>query len=193
MPPVGRYSVPMDAADSTPYLSASPRVLRSQSTRVASTMRDPPLPITHARRLRIYSQENSASSASDANPVGTTISKHGPTTRVEESNASDRQASATAHEDPDLRRTRRALEGKKLLLRKTREDLRIAREELEESRGEVADLTERLEAAGVTKEQYRNWWINEVQFTKLILTKVPTPNQDWDLVRSSQSHYLGRF
>ncbi|KAH6883802.1 hypothetical protein BKA70DRAFT_1238228 [Coprinopsis sp. MPI-PUGE-AT-0042] len=191
MPPVGRYSAPMDAADSKSYLSASPRVLRS-STRATSTMRNPPLPITPARRLRMYSEGNSASTARDANPIEAVISDHGPMA-VEQLSAGARQGPAIALEDPVLRQTRRALEGRKSLLRKTREDLRIAKEELEEMRGEVADLTKSLEAETVTKEQYRNWWINEVQFTKLILTKVPTPNQDWDLVRSSQSHYLGRF
>jgi flagellar motility protein MotE (MotC chaperone) len=92
-----------------------------------------------------------------------------------------------------LRQTQRALEARKTSLRKAREQLKIATEESQEMKEEIADLTKRLENAEREKAQYRNWWINEVQFTKLILAKVPGPNQDWDLVRTSQSHYLGRF
>ncbi|KAH6885039.1 hypothetical protein BKA70DRAFT_1237479 [Coprinopsis sp. MPI-PUGE-AT-0042] len=93
----------------------------------------------------------------------------------------------------ELVRVKRALENRKAKLRVAREDLVVAKQELEEAQGEIAELMERLEHANTTGEQYRNWWINEVQFTKIILSKVPNANQDWDLVRSSQSHYLGRF
>ncbi|KAH6909848.1 hypothetical protein BKA70DRAFT_1425564 [Coprinopsis sp. MPI-PUGE-AT-0042] len=93
----------------------------------------------------------------------------------------------------DLKRTKRALESKKTMLRNAREELAVAKEELGEKQGEIESLTERLEGASASKEQYRSWWINEVQFTKVILSKVPNANQDWDLVRTSQSHYLGRY
>jgi hypothetical protein len=79
------------------------------------------------------------------------------------------------------------------MLRDLREELAVAKEECNERQSEVDELTELLRDANQSKEQYRNWWINEVQFTKLILSKVPNPNEDWDLLRASQSHYLGRF
>ncbi|KAH6912316.1 hypothetical protein BKA70DRAFT_1219448 [Coprinopsis sp. MPI-PUGE-AT-0042] len=81
----------------------------------------------------------------------------------------------------ELKRTKRALESRKALLRTAREELAVAKEEVGEKQGEIEDLTARLECANVSKEQYRNWWINEVQFTKVILSKVPNANQDWDL------------
>ncbi|KAH6891572.1 hypothetical protein BKA70DRAFT_1234162 [Coprinopsis sp. MPI-PUGE-AT-0042] len=84
----------------------------------------------------------------------------------------------------DLKRTKRALE---------RRSWRLRKKSWAKSRGEVENLTERLDDANASKEQYRSWWINEVQFTKVILSKVPNANQDWDLVRTSQSHYLGRY
>jgi chromosome segregation ATPase len=93
----------------------------------------------------------------------------------------------------ELKRTKRALERNKSALRDLREELSIVKNDCEERQGEVDDLTERLQEATRIQEQYRNWWINEVQFTKLILSKVPNANEDWDLMRTSQSHYLGRF
>ncbi|KAH6869011.1 hypothetical protein BKA70DRAFT_1242613 [Coprinopsis sp. MPI-PUGE-AT-0042] len=105
----------------------------------------------------------------------------------------DRNEIVTIQFDEALHRAQRALDAKKAALRNTREELGITKEELKEVREELADLTEQLETANTSKEQYRNWWINEVQFTKLILNKVPHPNQDWDLIHTSQSHYLGRF
>ncbi|KAH6885577.1 hypothetical protein BKA70DRAFT_1444966 [Coprinopsis sp. MPI-PUGE-AT-0042] len=93
----------------------------------------------------------------------------------------------------ELKRTKRALERKKALLQTAREELAVAKEEVGEKEEEVADLTAQLESANASKDQYRSWWINEVQFTKVILSKVPNANQDWDLVRTSQSHYLGRY
>ncbi|KAH6913102.1 hypothetical protein BKA70DRAFT_1218104 [Coprinopsis sp. MPI-PUGE-AT-0042] len=92
-----------------------------------------------------------------------------------------------------LARTNRALERQKRTSQKAKEAAGEAHEQLEEAREEVEQLTERLEKAEQDVQQYRNWWLNEVQFTKLILNKVPNRNADWDLVRASQSHYLGRF
>jgi predicted RNase H-like nuclease (RuvC/YqgF family) len=93
----------------------------------------------------------------------------------------------------ELKRTKRALESKKAQLRTAREELAVAKEEAGERQSEIEGLTAQLESANAAQEQYRNWWINEVQFTKLILSKVPNANQDWDLIRTSQSHYLGRY
>jgi chromosome segregation ATPase len=93
----------------------------------------------------------------------------------------------------ELTRTKRALDSRKTKLRVGKEDIAVAIRERDEAQEEIADLTDRLEKANTSVEQYRNWWVNEVQFTKLILNKVPNANQDWDLVRTSQAHYLGRF
>ncbi|KAH6901820.1 hypothetical protein BKA70DRAFT_1435825 [Coprinopsis sp. MPI-PUGE-AT-0042] len=93
----------------------------------------------------------------------------------------------------ELARVKRTLENRRTKLRVARDDLIVAKQELDEAQGEIAELTDRLDHANMTGDQYHNWWINEVQFTKIILSKIPNANQDWDLVRSSQSHYLGRF
>lgn len=92
-----------------------------------------------------------------------------------------------------LARANRNLETKKKTMSKIRAELTGKREQIEELNNEMEELKERLERAENQTTQYRNWWLNEVQFTKLILNKVPNANQDWDLVRTSQSHYLGRF
>jgi predicted nuclease with TOPRIM domain len=92
-----------------------------------------------------------------------------------------------------LVRANRSLDKKKAQLRDMRETLADSKQQLEESCEESDDLKERLETMDVQMQQYWNWWLNEVQFTKVILSKVPNANQDWDLVRESQSHYLGRF
>ena len=59
--------------------------------------------------------------------------------------------------------------------------------------GDIDSLTERLRVAEKGKEEYRGLWINEVQFTKLILNKVPNREQDRELVRAAQAHYFGHF
>ncbi|KAH6881004.1 hypothetical protein BKA70DRAFT_1446864 [Coprinopsis sp. MPI-PUGE-AT-0042] len=210
------------ASNPASYLSKSllsdrgGRVLRSSVRAAPATVRlqAPPLP---QRRVRKALQGSSISGAT----VASTVDKIRPIVSGIDHNGRDGQLPAeqnrpgagkigqlhvvggdggrrenpavTIQFEEALQRTQRALDLKKAALRNTREELGIAKEELKEVREEVADLTERLEAANASKEQYRNWWINEVQFTKLILNKVPHPNQDWDLVRTSQSHYLGRF
>ncbi|KAH6905098.1 hypothetical protein BKA70DRAFT_1225885 [Coprinopsis sp. MPI-PUGE-AT-0042] len=107
------------------------------------------------------------------------------------------EANAGADEVASLRLAlacaNRALERQKKSARKAKEGARESQQELEEAREEIEQLTERLDKAEHDVQQYRNWWFNEVQFTKLILNKVPNANADWDLVRTSQSHYLGRF
>jgi chromosome segregation ATPase len=95
--------------------------------------------------------------------------------------------------EPLLVRANRAVERQRKATRKAKDAAAEAHQQLEEVREELEQLQARLEKAERDVQQYRNWWLNEVQFTKLILNKVPNANQDWDLVRTSQSHYLGRF
>ena len=59
-------------------------------------------------------------------------------------------------------------------------------EQLEEKDSQLADTRK-------NETQYRNWWLNEIQFSKLLLNKIPNPNRDIELVRESQSHYLGHY
>ncbi|KAH6891716.1 hypothetical protein BKA70DRAFT_1424233 [Coprinopsis sp. MPI-PUGE-AT-0042] len=78
--------------------------------------------------------------------------------------------------------------------------LERVREELERSKQLVAEMEKELEGKDdeltflrKNEQQYRNWWLNEIQFTKLLLNKIPDPNRDIDLVRASQAHYLGHY
>ncbi|KAH6886606.1 hypothetical protein BKA70DRAFT_1444307 [Coprinopsis sp. MPI-PUGE-AT-0042] len=207
-----------DALSNLTLLSGGSRILRSSLRGIGptTTPQAPPLP---QRRLRETAFQGSSISAVVA-ATGADVEAHvvpephavndgphannrpvvpvrQPTRRVGSRKAMDQHERGeeifTIQFDEAHQRTQRMLDAKKAALRNTREELGIAKEELKEMREELADLTERLEVSNASKEQYRNWWINEVQFTKLILNKVPHPNQDWDLIRTSQSHYLGRF
>ncbi|KAH6904930.1 hypothetical protein BKA70DRAFT_1431514 [Coprinopsis sp. MPI-PUGE-AT-0042] len=92
-----------------------------------------------------------------------------------------------------LARANRCVGAKKRTLSKARSELADSKAQVKELNAEIDELKDQLERTEKQMNQYRNWWLNEVQFTKLILNKVPNANQDWDLVRTSQSHYLGRF
>jgi chromosome segregation ATPase len=67
------------------------------------------------------------------------------------------------------------------------------RTELEEKDIELEEKEGALQRALKDEIQYRNWWLNEIQFTKLLLNKIPNPNRDIELVRESQAHYLGHY
>ncbi|KAH6901296.1 hypothetical protein BKA70DRAFT_1436337 [Coprinopsis sp. MPI-PUGE-AT-0042] len=208
---------PSIGPDALSNSSGGSRILRSSSRAIGTTrLQAPPLP---QRRLRDVFQGSSISAV--AATTGADVEAHvvpglravndgprannrqavfpvrQPTRRVGSRKTMDQhgqgEEALTIQFDGAHQRTQRTLDAKKAALRNTREELGIAKEELKEMREELADLTERLQVSNASKEQYRNWWINEVQFTKLILNKVPHPNQDWDLIRASQSHYLGRF
>ena len=90
-----------------------------------------------------------------------------------------------------LLKANRSLEWLKKANRKAKEAGVDTKQQLQEAQEEIEQLTARAEKAERDRDQYRNWWFNEVQFTKLILNKVPNRHDDWELVRSSQRHYLG--
>ncbi|TFK28676.1 hypothetical protein FA15DRAFT_652681 [Coprinopsis marcescibilis] len=70
-------------------------------------------------------------------------------------------------------------------------------EEMEQRIDEAEEATEAinkekkraLEALKREKEQYRKWWLNEIQFTKLLLSMDSTPQRDQDVVREIRRHY----
>jgi peptidoglycan hydrolase CwlO-like protein len=74
-----------------------------------------------------------------------------------------------------------------------RTEIQQLKGEMEAMEKESDEKDELLNAKTRDVEQYRNWWLNEVQFMKLLLNKIPEPNRDVDLVRTSQAHYLGHY
>ncbi|KAH6890909.1 hypothetical protein BKA70DRAFT_1234316 [Coprinopsis sp. MPI-PUGE-AT-0042] len=74
-----------------------------------------------------------------------------------------------------------------------RAELQQIKKDMEMVERESDHKDELLDAARKDTEQYRNWWLNEIQFMKLLLNKIPEPNKDIDLVRASQAHYLGHY
>ncbi|KAH6905467.1 hypothetical protein BKA70DRAFT_1225830 [Coprinopsis sp. MPI-PUGE-AT-0042] len=88
---------------------------------------------------------------------------------------------------------KRLLKAKKKSVDRAREERDQARQQCTELNEELAQKDDDLTAARKNELQYRNWWLNEIQFTKLLLNKVPEPNRDIELVRASQAHYLGHY
>jgi soluble cytochrome b562 len=74
-----------------------------------------------------------------------------------------------------------------------RTELQEMRKDMETMEREADKKDELLDASKKDTEQYRTWWLNEVQFMKLMLNKIPEPNKDIDLVRTAQAHYLGNY
>ncbi|KAH6907120.1 hypothetical protein BKA70DRAFT_1428639 [Coprinopsis sp. MPI-PUGE-AT-0042] len=72
-------------------------------------------------------------------------------------------------------------------------ELQQMRKDMETVEQESDRKDELLDATRKDAEQYRTWWLNEIQFMKLMLNKIPEPNRDIDFVRASQAHYLGHF
>ncbi|KAH6888326.1 hypothetical protein BKA70DRAFT_1442975 [Coprinopsis sp. MPI-PUGE-AT-0042] len=117
-----------------------------------------------------------------------------PTNRVTESATGD----ATHHDvAKDLRRTierqKRQLQVKVKSLGRARDEVAQLKQQLAELEKELEEKEEALNWSQKNEQQYRNWWLNEIQFTKLLLNKIPDPNPDIELVRSSQAHYLGHY
>ncbi|KAH6908725.1 hypothetical protein BKA70DRAFT_1222329 [Coprinopsis sp. MPI-PUGE-AT-0042] len=59
--------------------------------------------------------------------------------------------------------------------------LEEAKQQIAELQQELDEKDESLKSSQENEVQYRNWWLNEVQFMKLMLNKVPNPNRDVDL------------
>ena len=99
-----------------------------------------------------------------------------------------------------ISRLKRQVESRKTVVRELRAKVERVKQESAEYRKEVEDREEELEEKQeelqkTRKEmhQYRNWWISEVQFTKILCDKIPEPNRDMELVRGSKSQYFGRY
>ncbi|KAH6897570.1 hypothetical protein BKA70DRAFT_1231513 [Coprinopsis sp. MPI-PUGE-AT-0042] len=92
-----------------------------------------------------------------------------------------------------LRRTKTKLEEKMEKMRDLKTEIRHMKTDIEKMEEDSDRKDELLEVARKEVEQYRNWWLNEVQFMKLMLNKIPEPNRDMDLIRTSQAHYLGHY
>ncbi|KAH6911950.1 hypothetical protein BKA70DRAFT_1219148 [Coprinopsis sp. MPI-PUGE-AT-0042] len=99
-----------------------------------------------------------------------------------------------------IARLKRQVESRKSAIKQLKTEIDDAKQECAEYRKELEEKDEELEEKDeeltrVRKEeiQYRNWWLNEIQFMKLLLNKIPDPNRDIELVRASQAHYLGHY
>ncbi|KAH6888781.1 hypothetical protein BKA70DRAFT_1235309 [Coprinopsis sp. MPI-PUGE-AT-0042] len=56
-----------------------------------------------------------------------------------------------------------------------------SKQQIAEMENELEEKAEELERLQKSEKQYRNWWLNEIQFTKLLLNKTPEPNRDIEL------------
>ncbi|KAH6919060.1 hypothetical protein BKA70DRAFT_1214808 [Coprinopsis sp. MPI-PUGE-AT-0042] len=90
-------------------------------------------------------------------------------------------------------RLRSKLEEKTETILDLKNDIKHMEGEIERMEQDSDKKDELLDAKARDVEQYRNWWLNEIQFMKLLLNKIPEPNRDVDLVRASQAHYLGHY
>jgi hypothetical protein len=92
-----------------------------------------------------------------------------------------------------VERQKRQLRTKVNSLMRTREELEQSKQQYSEIERELEEMQEELISLCKNEKQYRNWWLNEVQFTKLLLNRFPEPNCNIELVRRSQAHYLGHY
>jgi septation ring formation regulator EzrA len=92
-----------------------------------------------------------------------------------------------------VERQKHQLRTKSNALMRTREELEQSKQQYSEIEQELEERQEELLSLRKNEKQYRNWWLNEVQFTKLLLNQFPEPNRDIELVRRSQAHYLGHY
>jgi hypothetical protein len=88
---------------------------------------------------------------------------------------------------------KRQLKLKTSALGRKKAEIKALKERIAELGEEAEEKQSTLEYSQKNEVQYRNWWLNEIQFTKLLLNKIPDPNRDIDLVRASQAHYVGHY
>jgi chromosome segregation ATPase len=92
-----------------------------------------------------------------------------------------------------LGRTKNRLQEKGERMLDLKAEIQRLKADLETMEKDSDRKDELLESARRETLQYRNWWLGEVQFMKLLLNKIPEPNKDVELVRASQAHYLGHY
>ncbi|KAH6888986.1 hypothetical protein BKA70DRAFT_1541093 [Coprinopsis sp. MPI-PUGE-AT-0042] len=105
-------------------------------------------------------------------------------------------ASPQRNEGPLVKALKNTIERQKQQLRSKINALERARDELSRTRQQYTEMEmdldqkeETIAALRKSENQYRNWWLNEIQFTKLLLNKSPEPNRDMELARASQARY----
>ncbi|KAH6896067.1 hypothetical protein BKA70DRAFT_1231978 [Coprinopsis sp. MPI-PUGE-AT-0042] len=79
-----------------------------------------------------------------------------------------------------IERQNRQLRLKTGALGRRNKEIKALKERIAELDEEVEDKQSMLDESQKNEVQYRNWWLNEIQFTKLLLNKVPNPNRDID-------------
>lgn len=87
-----------------------------------------------------------------------------------------------------LAKTTRTLKGKKTAIESYRDSLRRSQQETAETRQEFEIQGEKLLTAQMNANQYRKWWLNEIQFAKLLLS-IADPERDMEVARETQRHY----
>ncbi|KAH6911253.1 hypothetical protein BKA70DRAFT_1220279 [Coprinopsis sp. MPI-PUGE-AT-0042] len=103
------------------------------------------------------------------------------------------------NEDPLIKALKKTIEQQKRQLRskinalgRTRDELSQTKQQYTELEIELEQKEEDIATLRKNERQYRNWWLNEIQFTKFLLTvnKIPEANRELELARASQAHYL---
>ncbi|KAH6879638.1 hypothetical protein BKA70DRAFT_1239232 [Coprinopsis sp. MPI-PUGE-AT-0042] len=167
-----------------------------------------PIPTTRSTRARSLASDPSGSYRAispaalegvDSTTVGSEdpFQVEGSTAIATSTTISQRDQNRIMAELESLKAT---IERQKRLLRSRMKSLEWVKEEVAQIKQQRAEVQQELDEkeeelvnSKKNEEQYRNWWLNEIQFTKLLLNKVPNPNRDINLVRASQAHYLGHY
>ncbi|KAH6899274.1 P-loop containing nucleoside triphosphate hydrolase protein [Coprinopsis sp. MPI-PUGE-AT-0042] len=80
-----------------------------------------------------------------------------------------------------VQRLDRQLKANKSSAKRMKDDIKSLKEKIVELEEELEDKELEIQRLNKSEVQYRNWWLNEIQFTKLLLNKIPDPNRDIDL------------
>lgn len=91
------------------------------------------------------------------------------------------------------KRLSRQLTAGKSSAKRLKDEVKSLKERIAEIEEELEDKEVNIQHLAKSEVQYCNWWLNEIQFTKLLLNKIPDPNCDIELVRTSQAHYVGHY